>query len=454
MFQNQILDIMYSELELRLSGSRPSEVGSRPPINMSPIPQPNAPPPGLPRDGVCFQSLSYAHGLPLDDDDHGMCLCQLTACLGCFQAAAKNRKGPISLLPYELASTPVATGWTGGIESSAQAQARRAGFHANRTSKQPLPSNAGFVRHVKSNLVPKPPAMFAHPQMTDVLAVEEHLRWRLKEMGAADPAVESRYGPSTNAPTALEGVDLPDPLDDPSEDGSVKGAPNGLPKGKIVKVSRGKGKVRRVVNGGVPPKKKTTDTGAKEEKPKATCYLPKEWAEEDPSVRSMAIVLTFRHFVKVSQIPLYEVRADSSCYIKLLLPHLHSPTLPTHETCSTCIEYILSLFTVAWQNQAYLGAATKQNCAPGKSAWTNGQKSWEQGRRPLYVVYFTKSIPANRQGNKLVNDSYNVEAVEYYTRAISLDPKKTVYFSNRAVALNSIGEHSRAEADCKYSTLR
>ena len=54
------------------------------------------------------------------------------------------------------------------------------------------------------------------------------------------------------------------------------------------------------------------------------------------------------------------------------------------------------------------------------------------------------------QGNKLVNDSYNVEAVEYYTRAISLDPKKTVYFSNRAVALNSIGEHARAEADCKY----
>jgi len=297
MFQNQILEIMYTELELRLSGSRPSEVGSRPPINMSPIPQPNAPPPGLPRDGVCFQSLAYTHGLPLDDDDHGMCLCQLTTCLGCFHTAATSRKGPISLLPYELASTPVATGWTGGIESSAQAQARRAGFHAARTSKQPIPSGQGFVRNVKTNAVPRPPAMFPHPQMTDVLAVEEHLRWRLKEMGAADPAVESRYGPSTNAPAALEGVDLPDMGDDPSEDGSVKGGPNGIPKGKIVKVSRGKGKVRRVVNGGVPPKKK--ELGGKDEKPKAICYLPKEWAEEDPSVRSMAIVLTFRHFVKV-----------------------------------------------------------------------------------------------------------------------------------------------------------
>ncbi len=121
-------------------------------------------------------------------------------------------------------------------------------------------------------------------------------------MGAADPAVEARYGPSTNAPAALEGVDLPDNADEGSdEEGSVKeGQTNGPPKGKVVRLSRGKGKVRRIVNGGggVPPKKK--DDGKKDEKPKAVCYLPKEWAEADPSVRSTAIVLTFRHFVRVS----------------------------------------------------------------------------------------------------------------------------------------------------------
>jgi tetratricopeptide (TPR) repeat protein len=44
--------------------------------------------------------------------------------------------------------------------------------------------------------------------------------------------------------------------------------------------------------------------------------------------------------------------------------------------------------------------------------------------------------------------------VEHYTRAISLDPKKTVYFSNRAVALNSLGEHERAELDCRYILSR
>ena len=55
-----------------------------------------------------------------------------------------------------------------------------------------------------------------------------------------------------------------------------------------------------------------------------------------------------------------------------------------------------------------------------------------------------------QQGNLLVNESLHAEAVVYYTRAISLDSKKTVYFSNRAVALNTLGQHDRAEADCKH----
>ena len=55
-----------------------------------------------------------------------------------------------------------------------------------------------------------------------------------------------------------------------------------------------------------------------------------------------------------------------------------------------------------------------------------------------------------QQGNKSVNEDRHLEAVDYYTKAISLDSRKTVYFSNRAVALNSLGEHTRAEQDCKY----
>ena len=50
----------------------------------------------------------------------------------------------------------------------------------------------------------------------------------------------------------------------------------------------------------------------------------------------------------------------------------------------------------------------------------------------------------------LVNNARHQEAVEYYTRALALDPKKTIYLSNRAVALNTLGEHDRAESDCTY----
>lgn len=46
------------------------------------------------------------------------------------------------------------------------------------------------------------------------------------------------------------------------------------------------------------------------------------------------------------------------------------------------------------------------------------------------------------------------EAVKQYTRAISLDPRKTIFFSNRAVSLNALGEFERAEADCKVILSR
>ena len=54
----------------------------------------------------------------------------------------------------------------------------------------------------------------------------------------------------------------------------------------------------------------------------------------------------------------------------------------------------------------------------------------------------------------LVSNQRHQEAVEYYTRALALDPKKTVYLTNRAVALNTLGEHERAEADCTYILSR
>lgn len=51
-------------------------------------------------------------------------------------------------------------------------------------------------------------------------------------------------------------------------------------------------------------------------------------------------------------------------------------------------------------------------------------------------------------GNVHVNKGNYVTAALAYTRAISLDGKKTVYYTNRVVALNAMGEHEAAEADC------
>lgn len=51
-------------------------------------------------------------------------------------------------------------------------------------------------------------------------------------------------------------------------------------------------------------------------------------------------------------------------------------------------------------------------------------------------------------GNVFVKDEAYGDAVRCYTRAISLDGKKTVYYTNRALALNKIGRYAEAEADC------
>lgn len=58
------------------------------------------------------------------------------------------------------------------------------------------------------------------------------------------------------------------------------------------------------------------------------------------------------------------------------------------------------------------------------------------------------------QGNELSKLERWEEAVQQYTRAISLDSRKSTYFSNRAVGWNNLGEYERAEADCKTILAR
>lgn len=90
----------------------------------------------------------------------------------------------------------------------------------------------------------------------------------------------------------------------------------------------------------------------------------------------------------------------------------------------------------------------------GRRARGEGEESGElsapQHLTHLLLCCRSRYIVADRQGNKHITEERHADAVEFYTRAISLDSKKTVYFSNRAVALNLIGDHAKAEQDCKY----
>jgi hypothetical protein len=293
LFQTHMLSLLNAELEHRLSGTRQSPID-----NMPKAPQllPNGTPAPVADVGVCFHNLLYTHDPDMEEDDHGLCLCHLTTCPSCFSSAARARKGAYSLLPFGLSTSPVANGWSGGFETEAQSHARKESRQPRPATSVPLPPGVGFVKNPKpasATTAARPPPLFPHPQMTDVLAVEEHLRWRLKEMGASDPAVEARYGPCTNSPAALDGLELGEDGED-SEAASANGHANGngkVPKGKPVMMTKGKGgKGRRPLNPTTTTKKSTKNKQV---------LLPKEWVDADPQGRNMAIILTFRHFVKV-----------------------------------------------------------------------------------------------------------------------------------------------------------
>ncbi|OWZ80037.1 serine/threonine protein phosphatase 5 phosphatase [Cryptococcus neoformans Tu401-1] len=472
LFQSQMLHILFEELELCLSGDRPrarTEPGpsTSPTFNNGARPSPFPLPPQpaaapIFRDGVCFHNLSFQHGIPEEEDDHGSCLCQLTSCMVCFHLFAIRRRGPISLLPHELLNTPAAKGWLGGIETEAHARARQDSLRRKAPSQNILPPGKGYAQVPKPGAPAptapngnaeggigeggggkslKPPQIFPHPQMTDVLAVEEHLRWRLKELGATDPAVEGRYGPSTNSPVALEGIELPQGAGEESDDGGQHPTGEGAggkvnmnmnsAQNKNVKLAKvkGRGKMRRVVvPNGVTAAAAATKTQKQKEKDgkTATVYLPKEWMEAAASERNTAIVLTFRHFVKL----LHQIAMAAS-------PFSH-PDYPSD------IEELLRMHPIALYRRLTESAMERRYNAEEVKAWKSCMDKWAE-------EFGGKE---RKKGNDQSQDKRHSEAVRHYTRAISLDPKKTVYYSNRAIAYNNLSLHSHAEIDCTHLLAR
>ncbi|KAJ3423878.1 hypothetical protein M0812_29509 [Anaeramoeba flamelloides] len=55
------------------------------------------------------------------------------------------------------------------------------------------------------------------------------------------------------------------------------------------------------------------------------------------------------------------------------------------------------------------------------------------------------------KGNTFLKSKKYNEAIECYTKAISIDPENSIYYSNRAVAYNQLHQHLKAIGDCKIS---
>ncbi|KAJ6226650.1 hypothetical protein M0813_10656 [Anaeramoeba flamelloides] len=58
------------------------------------------------------------------------------------------------------------------------------------------------------------------------------------------------------------------------------------------------------------------------------------------------------------------------------------------------------------------------------------------------------------KGNTFLKSKKYNEAIECYTKAISIDPENSIYYSNRAVAYNQLHQHLKAIEDCKISILK
>ncbi|WVO14182.1 hypothetical protein L204_101813 [Cryptococcus depauperatus] len=463
LFESQMLHMLFEELERRLSGSRPqsalrsSSVLQQPLLNTvrNSFPLSSSTNQLAPncRDGVCFHNLACYHGIPEEEDDHGLCLCHLTTCMSCFHHFALNRRGPISRLPYEVLDTPAVDGWLGEVESEAHARARLESLRRKYPSQTSLPTGKGFA-HVPKETSPqkkdsvKLPQIFPHPQMTDVLAVEENLRWRLNKLGAPDPAIESRYGPCSNNPIALEGLNILPTSPDLHAETNSSPSTNPRKNMRVTKV-RGKGKNRRVtIQNGTPAmganiedKGKVPISGAAEKK----VLLPDEWIESDPGERNTAVVLTFRHFVKLlhqiaiaacpfsypdyrHDIPEFQKMHPVALYRRLVEPVL--------ERRASQLDSSLSVIGGKGGRNGKIDTLAEKEL----HAWRSCMDKWAE-------EFGGKE---RKKGNDQSSEKNHSFAIIYYTRAISLDPKKTVYYSNRAIAFNQAGLRLHAEADCTY----
>jgi len=220
------------------------------------------------------------------------------------------------------------------------------------------------------------PLQIRHPEMSDILLVEEHLRTRLHYM--ASPDVILRYGDEEEFIPPEELVMPPSPpIQDTSLPTPEQVQPLPPPK-QQVKVIQGRkmkgGKIRggqqklTVAMKTVPPPppvpaapvEKTLQQKEREKQQKEVrtrlngSQLPKSWTDESASSRNMAVILTFRHLVKVGfeYYPIFRFRGLSPSSRLSFFMQQHPISRPLTSTITQMIQpflqkYILWPSTVA-----------------------------------------------------------------------------------------------------------
>lgn len=335
-------------------------------------------------NGICFYDLALLHGR--NGDDHGPCMCDLTACRTCFHELLYFR-GRRDVVPPPVAPTsammdglapppPPPPGGMGmtttmppppptvhvpevdTVESMTQGGAGpeppqyREGSDGSEDGEYeievdgvyegvPTPphhhlgyqqqqqqhytatsaSATGYPQQYTSQPTSAPkrpsPLQIRHPEMSDILLVEEHLRTRLHYM--ASPDVILRYGDEEEFIPPEELVMPPSP---PLQDAPLAPEPAPAPKpqvkviqGRKMKGGKMKGQQQKLTVAKTPTASSSTPTPPPEktlaERDRERVQqevrtrlngsqLPRTWTDESASSRNMAVILTFRHLVKVS----------------------------------------------------------------------------------------------------------------------------------------------------------
>lgn len=400
-------------------------------------------------NGICFHDLALLHGRA--GDDHGPCMCDLTACRTCFHELLYFR-GRRDVAPLGMGEH---AGGGGGFGQEGQAHhAQQYDASGNLMANQAGP---GPMKRPS-------PLQIRHPEMADILLVEEHLRTRLHYM--ASPDVILRYGDEDEFIPTWESASAADfASDNPAPRAKEIIGKNGQV--KVINGKKGKGGKLKIPARPPPPAATAAAASAGERRLNGS-QLPRSWTDETASARNMAVILTFRHLVKLLHATTlylspfdFDDYADDSAvlteihplavYRRLVEPYVQRRAMMARTgmtgTGQHANEPVNDATTAG-------GDVSKVDVA----AWKHCMEQWEkevavrekEGVSAIYQMIFS-SLKLIRcllaQGNAILK-TQPARAVAFYTQAICLDSENPVYYLNRAAAFNAIENYEDAEIDC------